>query len=154
MNIALGARLVFPAVAVLLFTSCESSPPHQPKEPRARLASGKIFRLEIAQTDEERARGLMFRDDMKDDKGMLFIFEKEDIHSMWMLNMRFSIDILWLDEKGAVVWLYEDVSPCMRMPCPAYEPMVKARYVLELNAGTAKKNGLKVGSVIRLENIR
>jgi hypothetical protein len=98
---------------------------------------------ELAVTAEARARGLMFREKIEEDQAMLFLFEDEDIHSFWMKNMRFPIDILWLDKEKTIVHLEVSVPPCLREPCPSYAPATPAAYVLELRSGFAERHGLR-----------
>jgi uncharacterized membrane protein (UPF0127 family) len=106
---------------------------------------------ELAASPEERARGLMFRDRIQEDQGMLFLFSEEDVHSFWMKNMRFPIDILWLDKAKRIVHLESRVPPCPQEPCPTYVPASAAAYVLELQSGCAEKHGLRLSD--RLEFI-
>jgi uncharacterized membrane protein (UPF0127 family) len=134
-------------------------------KPRARLASGKILSLEVRRTPEERALGLMFQKNLSEEEGMLFVFPEDGLHAFWMKNMRFSIDILWLDARGVVVHAEESVPPCPDAgaggrpsadepePCPSYAPLREARHVLEIPAGAAARNALRVGSHIALENL-
>jgi hypothetical protein len=105
---------------------------------------GFSLTAELAVTDEERQQGLMFREKINDDEAMLFLFEEEGIHSFWMKNMRFSIDILWLDGQKRIVHLEPNVPPCQSDPCPSYVPAAAAMYVLELKSGSAEKHGLRV----------
>lgn len=117
----------------------------QVKYTRITLPDGFKITAELAVTDEQRQQGLMYRQGMKEDQGMLFIFETEDIYSFWMKNMLFSLDMLWLDSNRRVVHIEENVPPCASEPCPSYEPARPARYVLELVSGSVKKHGLKLG---------
>lgn len=94
-------------------------------------------------TDYERARGLMFREKINPDQGMLFIFENESQRSFWMKNMIISIDILWLNKQKRIVHIEEHVPPCEEDPCPSYASKIPAIYVLELKAGSVKENDLK-----------
>lgn len=98
---------------------------------------------ELAVTDDERAQGLMFREGIKEDQAMLFIFEEEDIHSFWMKNMRFAIDILWLDSQKRIVHIENQVPPCTKDPCPSYVPAAAAAFVVELRAGFAESHRLR-----------
>lgn len=77
---------------------------------------------------------------------MLFIFSGDEIHSFWMKNTKIPLDLLWLDEDGRIIFLLEDVPPCLEDPCPSYGSMQKARYVLELKAGMCKLENLGPGS--------
>ena len=99
---------------------------------------------ELAASDDERAQGLMYREEIKEDQAMLFIFEEEDIHSFWMKNMRFAIDILWLDSQRRIVHIENRVPPCSKDPCPSYVPAAAAAFVLELQAGFVEKHGLRL----------
>jgi hypothetical protein len=98
---------------------------------------------ELAVTDDERAQGLMFREEIKEDQAMLFIFEEEDIHSFWMKNMRFAIDILWLDSQRRIVHIENQVPPCPKDPCPSYVPSAAATFVVELRAGFVGRHHLR-----------
>jgi uncharacterized membrane protein (UPF0127 family) len=113
-----------------------------------RLPSGKELHTELMVTDEERARGLMFRDALPRDHALLFVFEDSFFHAFWMKNCRFPIDIVWLDSERRVVHVAEDVPPCKRDPCPNYQPLRRALYVVELNAGQAEREQVRVGAVI------
>jgi len=110
------------------------------------LPSGKVLQTEVMVSDEDRQMGLMFRPSLPLDHGMLFIFEQPDFHAIWMKNCKFPIDILWLDEQGKVVHVAEKVPPCKTEPCPVYQPLQRAAYVVELNAGQARKGKAVVGS--------
>ncbi len=111
--------------------------------------NGQRFLVEIADDDGERARGLMFRDDMDADRGMLFIHEREMPLAYWMKNTRLPLDILYFDNERRLVSQQRDVPPCSSgNRCPPYPSDAPARYVLELNAGQAAKMGLKDGTVI------
>jgi uncharacterized protein len=103
---------------------------------------------EIAYTDETRMRGLMFRESLPADSGMLFIFPYVDQHSFWMKNTLIPLDIIWLNQRKEIVY-FTTAVPCTSDPCDSYIPMQKSKYVLEVNGGFAKKHNLKVGA--RLE---
>jgi uncharacterized membrane protein (UPF0127 family) len=105
---------------------------------------GFAVTAELAVNEEERARGLMFREEIHENQAMLFLFAEEDIHSFWMKNMRFPIDILWLDGDRRIVHIETRVPPCTREPCPTYTPDAAASFVLELQSGCAGKHGLRI----------
>lgn len=81
---------------------------------------GTAVAIELATKPEEKSRGLMFRESLEEGRGMLFIFEREGYHAFWMKNVRFPIDILWLDESFTVVHIAASVPPCSAEPCPSY----------------------------------
>ena len=106
------------------------------------------FSVEIADTPGERAQGLMYRDSLDDDKGMLFVFENSGVYSFWMKNTLIPLDMIWLDENFKVVHI-ETATPCVTETCISYNPMVEAKYVLEINSGMAEREGIGVGSVLK-----
>ena len=108
------------------------------------LPDGETIIAETAITDQERMRGLMYRDGINEDQGMLFVFREEGYHSFWMRNMRFAIDILWLDRQKRIVHIERRVPPCKKEPCASYSSKLPAMYVLELKAGSADKRNLKL----------
>lgn len=111
--------------------------------------NGQRFQVEIADDDGERARGLMFRNEMDADRGMLFIHEREMPLAYWMKNTKLSLDILYFDNERKLVSQQRDVPPCSSgNRCPPYPSAAPARYVLELNAGQAARIGLKDGAEI------
>jgi len=110
------------------------------------LPSGTVLQVEVMVKDEDRAMGLMFRPSLPKDRGMLFIFERPDFHGIWMKNCKFPIDIVWLDEERKVAHVAESVPPCKAEPCPVYTPLRRAAYVVELNAGVARREKAVLGS--------
>jgi uncharacterized protein len=100
---------------------------------------------ELAYTDATRARGLMYREYLAPDAGMLFIFAVSEPQSFWMKNTKIPLDLIWLNDRKEITY-FVTAEPCQEDPCKSYFPMQKAKYVLEVNAGFVKKNGLKLGS--------
>jgi uncharacterized membrane protein (UPF0127 family) len=139
-------RRLLPILLVLLFTtsSCRS------EEPRVRL-KGEWFSVDLATTAEDQRMGLMFRDEMADDHGMLFIFPTENWRSFWMKNTRIALDIFYFDEGLKLVSVAENTPPCRTERCPSYPSKGPARYVLELNAGKAQQLGVEPGDVLELD---
>ena len=108
---------------------------------------GQRYAVEIADDDAERARGLMFRDAMPADHGMLFIHDAEEPQAYWMKNTRIPLDILYFDDERRLVSQQRDVPPCsLGDACPSYPSNAAARYVLELNAGEAARLKLQDGA--------
>ncbi len=119
-----------------------------PAEIPLTLPSGKVLQVELMIKDEDRAMGLMFRPSLPQNRGLLFVFERSDFYGFWMKNCRFPIDMVWLDEQKQVVHLAEAVPPCKADPCPVYEPLRRASYVIEMNAGQARREKLVVGATV------
>ena len=112
---------------------------------------GRRYAVEIADDNEERARGLMFRDELPADRGMLFVHDREEPLAYWMKNTKIPLDILYFDTQRRLVAQQRDVPPCtLGDGCPPYPSQAPARYVLELNAGQAEQLKLQVGDELRL----
>jgi uncharacterized membrane protein (UPF0127 family) len=93
----------------------------------------------------------MFRPSLPMDRGLLFVFDEADFHGFWMKNCKFAIDMVWLDADHKVVHVAASVPPCTKEPCPVYQPMRKASFVLEVNAGQAAREKAVVGSQLSFE---
>jgi uncharacterized membrane protein (UPF0127 family) len=113
--------------------------------------NGRRFAVEIAADDESRARGLMFRDSMPADHGMLFVFERPEPQAFWMRNTRIPLDILYFDAQRRLVSVAAGVPPCTTQQCPSYPSAAPAQFTLELNAGLARELGAKRGDELRLD---
>ena len=136
------------SILAILLISCRPAPPPSttaPAWPEVRLPGGAAVRVEIARTPEERAQGLMFRESIPEDQGMLFVFDAPDHQSFYMKNCFFPQDWVFLDAGGTVVEVMEDRPPCPADPCPTWTSKARALYVLELRAGAAKRHGLAPG---------
>lgn len=110
---------------------------------------GQTVKVEIADNDEERAKGLSGRDKLEEGNGMLFVFDEKTKATFWMKDMEIPIDIIFIDENK-VVTLYPDVQPPQGdnpnlAELPTYSPTVPVNYVLEVPAGYAAKNNIKNG---------
>lgn len=111
---------------------------------------GHRYAVEIADDDAERARGLMFRDQMDADHGMIFIHDAEEPQAYWMKNTKIPLDILYFDHGRKLVSAQKDVPPCsLGDQCPPFASEGPALYVLELNAGQAEAMGLKPGDELK-----
>ncbi|MFC4726638.1 DUF192 domain-containing protein [Coralloluteibacterium thermophilus] len=110
---------------------------------------GQRFTVELAMDDESRARGLMFREEMAQDRGMLFIHEEEAPLAYWMKNTRIPLDILYFDAERRLVSAQLGVPTCSAGDrCPPYPSERPALYVLELNAGVARRLGVQRGDTL------
>ncbi|NNJ64724.1 MAG: DUF192 domain-containing protein [Xanthomonadales bacterium] len=130
-------------LAVLLCSSCSAGDPYV-------VLKGERFSVELAETREKQALGLMFRDSLPGDHGMLFIFPVESMQSFWMKNTRIPLDIFYFDEELRLVNVAENARPCRTPRCPGYPSTGPAKYVLELNAGKAAELGAGAGDVLEL----
>ena len=136
-------RNVCLALAALICTSCMAQEPHV-------VLKGERFFVDLALDSDTQALGLMFRQEMADDHGMLFVFPAEGMRSFWMKNTRISLDIFYFDEEKKLVSVSENARPCKTPRCPSYPSTGPAKYVLELNAGKASELGVQPGDLLEL----
>ena len=104
--------------------------------------------VEVADTRDKRIKGLMFRKNMPEDSGMLLVFDREDVQGIWMKNMRFNLDIIFLNREKQVLEIFPDVPPCRQDPCPSYICRQPAKYVLEIKGNRSRELGIKPGDVL------
>ncbi|QQS54487.1 MAG: DUF192 domain-containing protein [Candidatus Competibacteraceae bacterium] len=109
------------------------------------------FQVEIAQTPQARARGLMYRRELPRDQGMLFV-QSPGPAVFWMKNTYIPLDLLYFDVNGWLSQIEADVPPCATPNCPSYpSDTSEVRYILEINAGEAARRGIRVGDRLRVE---
>jgi hypothetical protein len=114
------------------------------------------FMAEVAATDQEKAKGLMYRQSLAKDRCMFFVYAEEGYHAIWMKNCLIALDVAWVDGDGRVVETVEAAPPCSPMrgdDCPNYGGTVPSRYFIEFPAGTFKRLGLKKGERLGWELI-
>jgi len=104
------------------------------------------FDVELVQTQEQRNRGLMYRESLGENQGMLFVFDEEKEQSIWMKNMLIPLDIIWINNDKEIVHIEKNVQPCTEEDCGSIRPNKKAKYVLEINAGQANKASFEIGN--------
>lgn len=112
-----------------------------------RTPEGFTIQAELADTPFKRAQGLMYRESLADDRGMLFIFGESQAWTFWMKGTRLPLDIIWLNEQKKIVHIEPDLPTCS-LPgnaCPQYQSNEPALYVLELRGGRAAALKLKRG---------
>lgn len=113
--------------------------------------------VQIADSEPRRVRGLMFQDQLPRDQGMIFVFDDPGLYSLWMLNMQFSLDMIWFDQDGNVVHIEKDVPPCKTVleltTCQSVVPDGEALYVLEVTAGFIDQNNITNNSKLTIISI-
>ena len=113
--------------------------------------------VQIADDEPRRVRGLMFQDQLPPDQGMIFVFDKPGLYSLWMLNMQFPLDMMWFDENGKMVHIEKNVPPCKTAleitTCQSVVPEGEALYVLEVTAGFVDQNNITEDSVLTIISI-
>ena len=143
-------RLAFnPALLALLWTLILGAATVRAGEPQvveiATRNGVHVLSVELAATDEERARGLMYRRQLPEEHGMLFDFEREEPVSMWMRNTYISLDMIFIQGDGRILRIAERTEPLSERIIPSGGPV---RAVLEVAGGTAKKLGIAPGDRI------
>jgi uncharacterized membrane protein (UPF0127 family) len=106
--------------------------------------------IEIADKTETRTQGLMYRNSMKENAGMLFIFDNQEMQNFWMKNTHIPLDILFIDKDMKIVTIQKNTTPFSLDGVPSTAP---AQYVLELNAGYSDGYKLKVGDYIQFKRL-
>lgn len=102
----------------------------------------------IADTPQKRIQGLSGIGELPKNHGMLFVFDRDDFYSIWMKDMQFSIDVLWLTESGTVIDIAESLSPSTYPE--TFAPKEPARYILELPNGFVHAHGINIGSIVSI----
>ncbi|MFC2136169.1 DUF192 domain-containing protein [Bacteroidota bacterium] len=101
--------------------------------------------IELAEDEEKRANGMMYRNKMEENQGMLFIFPREERQSFWMMNTVLSLDMLFVNSQNVVVNIHKDAVPFDKS---SYASTGPAQYVVEVNAGYCDKYGIEPGDKI------
>lgn len=107
-------------------------------------AKSVVVQVEIADTPDSRAQGLMERTALQENAGMLFVFPSKQVLSFWMLNTKIPLDILFFDEAGNFI-AGMTMEPCTQDPCPRYTSPEPGVYALEVNKGFRSLQGIGVG---------
>ena len=121
------------------------------------LVDDIALEVQIADSEPRRVRGLMFQDQLPPDQGMIFVFNEPGLYSLWMLNMQFSLDMIWFDQNGNVVHIEKDVPPCKTAleitTCQSVVPDDEALYVLEVTSGFIDQNNITYDSKLSIISI-
>jgi len=114
--------------------------------------------VQVAETDAQKSRGLMFQKQLPYDQGMIFVFQDKQVVPIWMLNMQFPLDVIWFDATGNVVHIEKNVAPC-KSPIETATCTVEngggknAKYVLEVTAGFVEKFNITENSKLKIISI-
>lgn len=106
--------------------------------------------VEIAEDADKRALGLMYREKLEDQQGMLFIFRFDQMISFWMKNTKISLDMLFIDSRNTIVTIHENTVPYSEEGHESTEP---AKYVVEVKAGFVKRHRIKTGDRIQIDRL-
>lgn len=143
MSIAKSVRLLWVCffLGIFLWSGCG----HKTAEGPSVCFDRNCYSVELAQDAALHQKGLQFRESLKEQTGMLFIFPTYGQHAFWMKDTWIPLDMIWLDHGQRVVHIEANVPPCPGDPCPSYRSAYKALYVLEVNAGESTAVGIQVG---------
>lgn len=117
----------------------------------ATIPDGTQIQLEVAQTPQQQAMGLMYRQALPDNRGMLFNFPSAQPVSFWMKNVPVALDMVFL-RNGIVQYIEASAPPCTKEPCPTYGPRTLIDQVIELRSGRAAELDLKKGSKVTIKS--
>src|SRR3954465_8510583 len=146
---AASAVLALATISLCAFTCRGSAAPRQEAtvpEPAVRFETSRgtwVVKIEIARTEQEMQRGLMYRTKLDQDRGMLFLFEVPDEHAFWMHNTLIPLDMIFLGEDRAVVGIVSNAAPRTDTLRSVHKP---SKYVLEVGAGEAALHGVVPGT--------
>lgn len=114
--------------------------------PKQRVSIG----VETALTDKQRRAGLMHRDKLPKNMGMLFVFEQEYIQKVWMKNTLIPLDVIFISAQNKVVSFLKNLKPCKKKDCNIYTSDGAAKYMLEVNAGLINRECIEIGQKVRI----
>ncbi len=139
-------RLLTLLLATLFFTQVAATAAAQPASlPTVQLTAGvHLITAEVAATDASRARGLMFRQALLPNHGMLFVFDRKAVHCMWMRNTLIPLSVAFIEDDGSIVNIHDMQPHDERSHC-AQQPV---RFALEMAQGWFEQKGLKPGAKI------
>src|SRR3989344_3320694 len=106
--------------------------------------------VEVADNDEERMQGLMFRESLGNNAGMLFIFDNKAKYAFWMKDTLIPLDVIFIDENFEIVDIIY-AEPCKEDPCKRYIPKTESLYALEVNGNFTAKNVISIGDKVELQ---
>lgn len=132
-------------VAALTLVGCDARIPGAELVVETLIVGNVRISVEIAATDKERMRGLMYREELPENHGMLFLFPKERVRAFWMKNTLIPLSIAYADSSGRIVHI-ADLEPHSESSVSSRFP---SRYALEMNRGWFEKNGVFPGDVLR-----
>jgi uncharacterized protein len=112
---------------------------------------GLIIHVDLAITSDQQEKGLSIKNNLSNNEGMLFPFSAPGDYSFWMKDMKFPLDIIWIDSNSKIVHIEKNLQPCVFILfCPTYSPPANSntKYVLEVNANYTTKNNINVGDKV------
>jgi uncharacterized membrane protein (UPF0127 family) len=141
-HVIFSVILIAALVALVIYTN-------QPVKEKVCIEDKACFNVEIAKTTQERANGLSNRASLPEDDGMLFVFPEPSLIGFWAKEMKFSFDIIWINENSEIIGFEKSLEPCESVEtCPVYYPPKEIKYVLEINSGLSDNYSFEEGDVV------
>ena len=136
-------KLIFIFLLIIFIVSCNKPTPTV-------CIEDKCVNVEVVDEYDEIIEGLMFREHLDEDTGMLFVFQEEGVHHFWMKNTLIPLDMIWIDKDNKIIFIKKNAQPCKQENCASFGPDEKVKYVLEANAGYIKENSIQVGDIVSI----
>ena len=147
--------IIFSFVSLVFLLGCQSGIQNEsyPSEIGAEVTIGSSkFYVEVASDDPSRSKGLMFRENLEEERGMLFVYDDSEVRHFWMKNTLIPLDMLFMDEQNRIKKIRSAV-PCKSSVCERYGSEVPVKYVLEIRGGLAEEKGIKEGDYVGIRFI-
>ena len=121
------------------------------------MIGNSVINVEIAESDAERQRWLMFRnEEFPLNSAMILVYPKSDLYALWLLNIQYNLDIMWFNEEGKLVYLIKDAKPCENPLDPyncTFKTNVPAKYIVVSTEGFIKENNITNSSILTIISI-
>ena len=139
----LTSTLILTILTSSAFSQTTDSPPSLNTKTLYSKTHDLALEVEVAASQTQREKGLMYRNSLGENQGMLFNYTDEAPRRVWMKNTLLALDVLFLSHDGRIVSILENLQPCTHDPCRIYDSGKPATYMLEVNAGYVKKHSIK-----------
>lgn len=139
-------------ILLLITNAATADHPQQLELGWVEFEDGTRIAVELATTSSQREYGLMHRNALPENQGMLFVYPAETQQAMWMKNMLLALDVIFIADSGQMVSILQHIPPCKQEPCPIYKSTTPARYMLEINAGFAAKRLVTPGQTVIIDH--
>ncbi len=147
MIVLVGLSIIFFTIMLFIKTNKEEEPVTLEIEFNEKFS----INAEIADSEYLRSRGLMFREELDEKKGMLFVYDTEVKNGFWMKNTKIPLDIVFLSNDFEIVYILDNVQPCITANCESYMPDKFYKYAIEINGNLCEKYDIKLGDRVKFD---
>jgi uncharacterized protein len=151
----LAPLIIIIALLFILFISYKTiikEETNYPKITQMQFENNAVLDIEVADEESEKKQGLMYRKSLDYNKGMIFIYEQENILNFWMKNTLIPLDIIFLDSNKSIISITKNMNPCKEDPCKIYSSKMPARYAIETNSGYVENNNIQTNQKVKFLN--